>query len=181
MITQEEFLKIANNLKKAEEDDTPFVVVKDNEIAVVGDANKTKKKTRSYVLNFRFPISDERFKTEDSKVVGNFYLTKIEFKDVFVSPRKDLEVVAAAMKIIPYFKKLHEDGMLGDRTPDELFEVFSAMSTEILDAIYVFVGSVLGIDNSLLENLLPTSAIETLNLLMTDYPEIFNEADVFFG
>lgn len=181
MMTQEEFLKIASKLNTAEEDDTPFLVVKDDEIAVVGDANKTERKKRNYVLKFRFPLSDDRFRTDDCKIVGKFYIAEIEFTDVCITPRKDLEIVAAGMKIIPYFKKLREDGSIENRNNDELFEIFANMSTEILDAIYTFVGSVLGISGDLIDKLLPTSALVTLNLLIEDYPEIFNEADVFFG
>lgn len=181
MITQEEFLKIANNLKKAEEDDTPFIVVKDDEVAVVGDANKTELKKNTYNLSFRFPLEDERFKTEDSKVVGSFYLTEIEFKDVFISPRKDLKIVASVMKIMPYFKKLYADGTLADRTNDELFAVFTSMSDEVLDAIYLLVQCVMGIPNDIIDNLLPSSALYACAKLIEDYPEIFNEADVFFG
>ena len=181
MITQEEFLKIANNLKKAEEDDTPFVVVKDDELAVVGDANKTELKKNTYELTFRFPITDDRFKTEESRVVGNFYLTDIVYDDVFISPRKDLKIIAAAMKIIPFFKKLYEDGSLRDRTEDELYQVFISMSEEVLDSIYILVQAVMNIPDDIIDNLIPSSAVATCSKIILDYPEIFNEADVFFG
>lgn len=181
MITQEEFLKIAENLKKAEEDDTPFVVVKDDELAVVGDANKTELKKNTYELTFRFPITDGRFKTENSRVIGNFYLTDITYEDVFINPRKDLKIIGAAMKIIPFFKKLYEDGSLVDRTEAELYKVFVSMSDEILDAIYVLVQSVMDVPDELIDYLMPSSAVSACSKLIVDYPEIFNEADVFFG
>lgn len=181
MISQEEFLKIANNLKKAEEDDTPFVVVKDNEIAVVGDANKTQQKKRDYVISFRFPMSDQRYLTPESRIIKDCYITDIIYKDVFVNPRKDLEVIGAMMTILGYYKKIKEDGTIEDRTPEDLFKLFALMESDVVDAMYKFVSVVLGVNEELVDNMLASSVINTCSKIIEDYPEIVNEADVFFG
>ena len=85
------------------------------------------------------------------------------------------------MKIIPFFKKLYEDGSLRDRTEDELYQVFISMSEEVLDSIYILVQAVMNIPDDIIDNLIPSSAVATCSKIILDYPEIFNEADVFFG
>lgn len=181
MMTQEDFLKIANNLKQAEKDDTPFVVVKNDEIAVVGDANKTHVKRNEYIVSFRFPLSNEIYKTPESKVIGDFYITNIAYKDVFVSPRRDLTIVGAIMKLIPYFKNLVDDGTIEDKNQEELFEAFVNLEPSILDAMYNVVSAMLDVDESIVDNMMPTSVFKVCAQLIEDYPEVFNEADVFFG
>lgn len=180
MMTQEDFLKIADSLKNAEKDDTPFAVIKDDEIAVVGDANKTHVKRNEYVVSFRFPLSNEIYKTPESKVIGDFYITNIAYKDVMITPRKDLTIVGAIMKLIPYFKNLVETGEVIDKTEEELFDVFLNLKTDILDAMYNVVSTMLEIDDRIVDNMMPTSVFKVCAQLIEDYPEVFNEADLFF-
>lgn len=56
-ITQEEILKIKDAMKKAEESESPFPILKDGELAVVGDVNDIGKKKHDYTIKFRFPES----------------------------------------------------------------------------------------------------------------------------
>ena len=181
MMTQEDFLKIAGTIKQAETDDTPFLVVKDEEVAVVGDANKTAQKKKDYKIKFRFPLDNEKFKTPDSVVVGDVYITEITFKDVFISPRKDLEVVSSVMTILGFYRKLEADGTITDPTPETLYQIFVNLSDDLVDAMYKFVAVVLNIDDSIVDNMLAASVMDVCAQILKDHPEIVNEADVFFG
>lgn len=181
MMTQEDFLKIADTIKQAETDDTPFLVVKDEEVAVVGDANKTAQKKKDYKLKFRFPLENDKFKTPDSVVVGDVYITEITFKDVFISPRKDLEIMSSAMTILSFYRKLESDGTITDPTPETLYQIFINLSDDLVGAMYKFVAAVLNVDDSIVENMLATSVMNVCVQILRDHPEIVNEADVFFG
>lgn len=181
MLTQEQFLEMSKNLKKAEEDDTPFIALAGDKLNVVGDANKTELNKHTYAIRFRFPKSMSQYKTEDSDEIAGFFFTELEFKDVFITPRRDLKVVGAIMKIVPFFKNLREDGELEDKSAEELIQMLCDFPNEIVDAMYDMVQSILMIDESLIDYASPASIFNVSSQLIEDYPEVFNEADVFFG
>ena len=66
-IKPEDMLKLSAQIKKAEEDTTPYAVVAGEEIHVVGDANKTEVKKHDYTVRFRFPRDyEEMFADADT-------------------------------------------------------------------------------------------------------------------
>ena len=181
MLTQEQFLEMSKSLKKAEEDDTPIIALVNDELNVVGDANKTQLNKHTYTLRFRFPQSYEQFRTPDSYDVGSWFVNELIFEDVYVSPRRDLQVVSAIMEIVPYFKSVSESGELQDKTEKELIDFAKNIPHNIIDDMYDVVSAFLGVDDSLVDFMSPMSVIDTMGKLIEDYPEVFNEADVFFG
>lgn len=181
MLTQEQFLEMSKNLKKAEEDDTPIVALVNDELNVIGDANKTELNKHTYVLRFRFPKEFSQYELPTSTHIGDWFINEIEYKDVFVSPRRDLKVVAAIMEIIPFFKEVSESGKLQDKGDEELLNFAKDLPYEIVDAMYDIVSAFLNVDDSLVNYMSPMSVIEVMGALIRDYPEVFNEADVFFG
>ena len=52
MIEEADILEIANKLNRINEDDTPFLMRKDNELFVIGNAIKTTVKKYDYALEF---------------------------------------------------------------------------------------------------------------------------------
>lgn len=176
-----DFLAISNNLKKTNENDTPFAVVKDQEVSVIGDENKTEVKKADYSVRFRVPQTHFEQKPEGAKEVGSYYVFSVAFGDITITPRSDLRIVDAIMKIIPFFNKLKENGDMEDFSKEELLSVFVGAGDEIHLAIYNLVATFLGIDDQMGEYMLPFSVIENLNKIMENHPEVFNEADVFFG
>lgn len=183
-ITFEQMKEIDKSLKEAENDDTPFLVVGDDEIAVAGDANKTERKSKTYTLNCRFPVALRDTIKEDIKItkeVGNFVFGEYTVNDVYLSPREDFRVISAISKIYPYFKKLKEDGGVEDLSEKEILELAINMEKEVRDAMYEVVGAFLQLTDEFLSCILTSSIFETLLQLIYDFPEAFNEADVFFG
>lgn len=181
MLTQEQFLEMSKNLKKAEEDDTPIIALVNDEVNVVGDANKTEVKKNNYVLRFRFPKEMSQFELPTSTKIGDWFINEIEYKDVFISPRRDLKVVSAIMEIIPYFKSVSENGDLVNKSDEELITFAKNIPYEIIDAMYDIVSAFLNVDDTLVNYMSPLSVISVMGDLIRDYPEVFNEADVFFG
>lgn len=181
MLTQEQFLEMSKNLKKAEEDDTPIIALVNDEVNVVGDANKTELNKHTYSIRFRFPEELSNYKTPDSIEVGKWFINEIVYEDVFVSPRRDLKVVSAIMGIVPFFKSVSDSGELVNKTDTELLEFARNLPDEIILDMYDIVSAFLNVDESLVEYMSPFSVIEVMGDLIRDYPEVFNEADVFFG
>ena len=170
------------SMQEAEKDDTPFPVVTDDGVNVVGDANKTKVKKRNYSVRFRFP--KERAADFDEKEiiqeVGDYIIVSVDFDDVHIVPRRDTEITAAIVKILPYVKKLQEE-KIADRTPEEMVELVKTVNKDIGDDIYDVVAAVLNVDESIKDYMLFTDVMDLLVKLPDDFPEVFNEADGFFG
>ena len=182
-MTSKDLTDIKKKLEEAQNDDTPYTLVTDDEIMVVGDPNKTEVKTHDYTVKFRFPESllDSVPHDPDVKIVCGQFITDIEFKDVSVIPRNDLKIVGGIAQFLPFFYEITEDGNLEDRTTEELAQIVINMSDEVMDGIYNIVAAFLDIDNELKDRMLATSVLETLGDLIHDFPQVFNEADGFFG
>lgn len=180
-LTPADLLNINKKLKKIDNDDTPFAVVKDEEISVVGDANKTQIKKNDYTLKFRVPISLFTEKPKEAQIVGASYVFTVDFPDVTINPRSDLIIVDAIMKITPFFKKLKENGDVEDFTDEELISVFAYAGDEVHLAIYNLVATFLQVNDDIAPYMLPFSVIGALSEIIENHPEVFNEADAFFG
>ena len=181
-IKPEDMLKLSAQIKKAEEDTTPYAVVADKEIHVVGDANKIEKKYRNYSMKFRFPMDyAEMFPDEDKTIVGNYFTITTEYKNVTISPKGDMKVLAAMSKIIPFVKKLNDDGTIDDPTDDEIIQMCLDMPNDIEDAMYRLASTVLGIPRELEDFMLATDVFAFASDFVNDFPEVWNETDGFFG
>ncbi len=173
IVSIDDYRAIDNALDAAEESVTPFAVVTNDEIAVVGDANKTEINAHDYTMKFRVPE-----KKEDGSV-GYKWITK-EFKDVYITPRNDIKVNRMLMKLLPYYRK-NEDGELHKYTAEEAMDIVDSFSDDLLDALYDTVACVLGIDKALAPYMDMASVLKAATQIIRDYPETVNEADTFFG
>ena len=149
--------EIKEGLEAAQSDTTPFLIP-DDELTVVGDANKTELNIHDFEITFRVPQ-----KQEDG-TVKQVTRTK-EYKDVYITPRVDTAVVKMLTKLMPYFKKPTGNGTVTDYTPEESLEIMKRFDEEVVDVLYETVGTFLRVDPSL-----------------RDYmTQVVNEADTFFG
>lgn len=181
-IKPEDMLKLSAQIKKAEEDTTPYAVVADKEIHVVGDANKTENKKRDYAIRFRFPKDYEKmFPDAEKSYIGNYFTITTEYKDVTITPRSDMKILASISRILPYVKKLNDDGTVDDPTDDELIQMCIDMPDEIEDAMYLLTSHVLGVPTTIMDFMLATDVFGFVSSFVDDFPEVFNEADGFFG
>lgn len=170
-MTREDFDSIDQALQDAEKDDTPFLVPGENELAVVGDANKTEINSHDFEISFRLPPEK---KGESYRVV------KKKFENVYITPRQDTKILKAITTMMPYFKAVRPEGKVEDLTTEEKFEVFSSIGDEIYDAMYDLVALVLRIDPELKDFMMPTSVLKATAQIIRAFPEVINEADSFF-
>lgn len=162
----EDYMKVDDALDKAQDSDTPFAVVANGEVNVVGDANKTEVNKHDYVINFRI------FKD------GKYEWVKQEFKDIYITPRNDLKVSKMLTELLPYFRKDEN----GEVKKYERHEVLSILEQDtLLDTLYDTVAAVLGIPANLKPYMATDSVISAAVQIIRDFPETVNEADTFFG
>lgn len=169
----DDYKGIDEAIDKAEESVTPFAVVANDEVNVVGDANKTEINSHDYTMRFRVPS-----KKEDGSV-GYKWIEK-EFKDVYITPRNDIKVNRMLVKLLPYYRK-NVDGNIEKYTTEEAMEIVNDFSDELLDVLYDTVACVLGINKELAPYMDMACVLEAARQIILDYPETINEADTFFG
>lgn len=162
----EDYMKVDDALDKAQDSDTPFLVVANDELNVVGDANKTEINKHDYVVFFRI------FKD------GKYEWVKQEFKDVYITPRNDLKVSRMVTQLLPFFRK-EEDGKTKKFDNEEILAIIER--DEVLDAMYDTVAAVLNIPDNLKPFMSTDSVVAAATQIMLDFPEAVNEADTFFG
>ena len=179
-MNQEELLKgyeeIKQGIDDATQSDTPFVISKDNKLSVVGDANKTEINSHDFKIVFRVPDGT----TEGKKVSGGV-LTEVEYKDVFISPRRATKVTSAICRLLPYFRKVSENGDVEDYTIEEITQLVADWDDEIIDTMYHVVAVFLQVDDRLVDYMQPSSVLQALTQIIHNYPEVINESDVFFS
>lgn len=183
-VSIEDMTKMQESLEKAHEDDTPFPVVSRDGIAVVGDVNKTEVKSRSYSIRFRFSKKEAGDlgidPNEIIKTVGDYVIVKMDYDDVSIKPRYDLEINAAIVRILPYFYSVNEETKkIGKRTDEEMINLVNDMSIEIGDDLYNVVAAILGVDRRLVDHMMWNDVVSVWQRLPEDFPEVFNEAEGF--
>lgn len=177
-ITYEQFLEMKRRFDAAENDTTPFAVVDDEEIKVVGDVNNTEIKKADYVIQFGYPNRPE-FKEaiKDEKIIGeteNYIGVERTYKDAWISPRRFTDIQATLVQLYKFFNVVTEDGTVRDLTPDETLLALREMNGEMVDAMCSVVGSVLGIPKEEEEYILLPSAIMASMKIAEDFPEVVN-------
>ncbi len=182
-MNQEELLQgyevIKEGIDSAPESPTPFPVVKDEKLSVVGDANETQLNKHDFKITFRLPEG-----VADGQKVDGGVLKEIEYKDVFITPRQSGKVISALCRMLPYFRKIEEkrgEAEVSEYTKDEIFEILAEFGDDFVDTMYELVGKTLQIDDALIDYMLPSSAMEATARIITEYPEIVNEAEAFFS
>lgn len=183
-LTPEQFAQLTQKINDAKDDPTPFLIMHDDGPKVVGDANKTEVKKNDYTIKFRLPASMVEGSPElmaNAKAVGNEYIVTVDYKDRTITPREDLTIIESIMQLEPFIKVCTEDGAVREMSGRELLTKFTYMANEVHLAMYRIVGTFLKIDDVLGEYMLPVSVITAMTQLIDRHPEVFNEADTFFG
>lgn len=166
-MTYEDILKIKHGLDEAQKTDEPFVMAEQGEkLRVFGNVNKTKVNKFDYKLTFE---------TDDGETVTKVY------KDVFITPRKRLNVVRLMVQMLPYFEKPNADGSVGEYTDIETAELFLSMEDAVYDAMYDLAVEVLDVPKELRDYILPVSALAFGVKLIMDHPAVIREAEMSFG
>lgn len=176
---QEELLRVYDEIKegidKAPESPVPFPVVKDEKLSVVGDANETQINKHDFTIQFRLPEG-----IVDGEKVDGGVLKEIEYKDVFITPRQSGKVVSALCRMLPFFRKIVDKGV-SEYSKEDVIQMLAEFGDDFVDDMYDLVGKTLNIDNALIDYMLPSSAVQATVKIVTEYPEIVNEAEAFFS
>lgn len=189
MVSIDQFGELKGAIEKAREDDTPYIGIKDDELHILGDPNKTEIQAADYVVLFGFPnteewrnrataMGDEIGKTTDD---GRYFLAKRTFKNVYLSPRRMGAVVTTLAQIESFLFKTTENGEVKELTYEEMVSLATVMNGELSDATYDLVATVLRIPYDEMEWMLPLNTIENAVKIAQNNPSAVNEADLFFG
>lgn len=176
-------VEIQQALNEAPKSDTPFPVVSKDGVTVVGNANKIEVKPHDYNVRFRFPKSmAEGIDPNDIIAeIGDYVIVNMEFTDVHIKPINDVDINAAIVNIIPYFKSMQEDLSVTDKTPEEMTALVKQINDDIGADLYNVVAAILDVDKSIKDYMILTDVLAIIKRMPEDFPEVFNEADSFFG
>lgn len=169
LFTEDKIIQLKEARDKAMEDTTPFPVMKDGDLAVVGDANKTEINKHNFVVTFVVPDENGVYQKRD-----------VEYKDVYLKPRQAVTVQRLMTALQPLFYKIEENGDLTDLSDEEMLEVARLYEGNVIDQIYHLVGVVLGINEELLDFMDPVSALESYHKIMLMFPDMMKASDSFF-
>lgn len=169
VLTEEKIIQLKEARDKAMEDTTPFPVMKDGDLAVVGDANKTEVSKHNF--NITFIVPDENGKYVEKEVV---------YEDVYLKPRQAVTVQRLMTALQPLYSKVKPGGKIEDYTPEELIELANAFEGQVMDQLYRLVGYVLGVNEELVDFMAPVSVLEAYSKIMKLYPDMVKAAESFF-
>lgn len=183
-VTVDDLKKLQSSVKEAQKDDTPFAVVSKEGLNVVGDVNKTEVKKKNYTVRFKFdPDEVERYGIKEDEItryVNGKAEVPMEFTDVTIKPRYELEIDAAIMKIFPYIYSVNEETKrIGERTEEEMRQMVNDMCIEIGDDLYNFVAAVLNVDRRIVLNMEWDDVMEVTAQIINDFPEVVNSSEGF--
>ena len=189
MLQVEQLDDLKQAIKEAEQDDTPYIGIKDDEIHVLGNPNKTEIKAADYVVHFAFPNTEEwrRRAEANGDEIGQttedkrYFLCKRRYKNVYISPRRMGGLVSALAQIESFSYKITDNGEVKELSYDEMVSMATVMNGELSDATYDVVATVLRIPYEEMEWMLPVNTIENAVKIAKNNPSAVNEADLFFG
>ena len=188
MVSIDQLQELKGAVEKAREDDTPYIGIKDNELHVLGNPNKTEIKPADYVVHFAFPnteewraratsMGDEIGKTTED---GRYFLAKRSYKNVYLAPRRMGAVVTTLAQIEAFIYKIMDNGEIKEMSYDEMVSMMSVMNGELSDAMYEVVATVLRIPYEEMDFMLPLNTMENAVKIAKNNPSAVNEADLFF-
>lgn len=170
IISQEELLKMKEVVDRAANDDTPFPIVKDGNVAVAGDPNKTALNKTDFKISFRIPNGKGEYITRD-----------VEYKDVYLTPRRALTASRLVTSLMPLFRNAKQDGSISDYTDEEMIVLVHSLDENVIDLMYKLVAAVVGVDEELTEYMIPKSVLDAILKIFIVYPDLVNTGDAFFG
>ena len=188
MISIDKMGELKNAIKEAREDDTPYIGIKDDELHILGDPNKTEIQAADYVVRFAFPNTEKwrnraaQMGDEVGKVSedGRYFMATRKYSDIYLSPRRMGAVVTTLAEIETFLYKVTEDGSIKELNYDEMVSLMNVMNGELSDATYELVATVLRIPYEEMEWMLPLNTIENAVKIAVNNPSAVNEADLFF-
>ena len=169
-ITQEELMKMKEAADKASESTIPFPIVKDGNVAVAGDPNKTELNKQEFEIDFRVPDGN-----------GGYVTKTVKYEDVYLTPRRALTASRLITSLVPLFRKANKDGSVSDYTDDEMRDLVKAMDENVIDLMYKLVASVIGINADLVDFMIPVSVLNAVYKIFKVYPDLVNTGEAFFG
>lgn len=169
-LTQEELLKMKEAVDSASNSTIPFPIVKDNTVAVAGDPNKTELNKQDFTISFRIPDGQ-----------GGYISKDVEYKDVYLTPRRALTASRLITSLMPLFRNAKSDGTVGDYTEEEMIVLVNSLDENVIDLMYKLVASVIGVNDELVEFMIPRSVLDAILKILTVYPDLVNTGDAFFG
>lgn len=189
MISIDQLGELKGAVEKAREDDTPYIGIKDDELHILGDPNKTEVKAADYVVHFAFPNTDEwrtRAEANGDEIGkttddGRYFLATRHYKNVYLTPRRMGAVVSALAQIESFLYKIMDNGEIKELSYDEMVSLLTVMNGELSDATYEVVATVLRIPYDEMEWMLPANTMENAVKIARNNPSAVNEADLFFG
>ena len=189
MISVDQLGELKGAIEKAREDDTPYIGIKDDELHILGDPNKTEIQAADYVVHFAFPNTEEWRARAENKgdEIGNvtkdgrYFLSTRKFNNVYLSPRRMGAVVSALAQIESFLYKITDNGEVKELNYEEAVATMQVMNGELSDATYDLVATVLRIPYDEEEWMLPMNTIENAVKIAKNNPSAVNEADLFFG
>lgn len=202
MITKSDFDDLGKVIEKAREDTTPYAVYdgKSEQLSVYGDANKTENKSVDMTVLFRFLKEDFEQPDDiaDTKEIGKYVQYSRTYTDVTITPRKNTEVLEHLLSVVPYFTELEDamsdfkEAMEKAETKEQKSEVYrvynikvlhvyNTMSDDVTIALYNFVATLCGISDEEAAHMVASSVMTAASTIITEFPEVFNEAETLFG
>lgn len=188
MISIDQLDELKGAIKEAEKDDTPYIGIKDDELHVLGNPNKTEVRAADYMVCFAFPNTEEwRARAEQNGDTigkttedGRYFLCKRLYKNVYLTPRRIGAVVSTLAQIESFLFKITENGEIKELSYEEMQSLLTVMNGELSDATYELVATVLRIPYEEMEWMLPMNTIENAVKIAVNNPSAVNEADLFF-
>lgn len=188
IINVDQLDELKGAIEKAREDDTPYIGIKDDELHVLGNPNKTEIKPADYVVHFAFPNTQEyRAKAQNSGCEigqttddGSYFLAKRTYKNVYLTPRRMGSVVSTLTQIESFLYSITENGEIKELTNEEVQELLMVMNGQLTDATYELVATVLRIPYEEIDFMLPLNTMENAVKIANNNPAALNEADLFF-
>lgn len=188
----EQMGKLLEATEEAKQDDTPYVAIKDDEINILGNPNKTELKKHDYTVDFAIPNTQQNkamLKTNGIEIKfesENYLRFSREYKNIFVPARRATDITEAFTRVQWFINKITETDEEGNleisiRTEDEMLEIMSELNTEVEDAMYRAVGAFFGLNQADTDSMLLPSVIYNTIMITINNPEIRNGSDVFFG
>lgn len=184
-ITYEEFVELKKRMDEAENDTTPYAIVDDGDISVVGDVNKTEITKHDYVIQFAYPNTKawkDRLESEGVKILKetpNYIGVERTYKDVWVAPRVYTAVQTAFAELYQFFNVVMEDGTIRDLTDEEIIQAIRMLSQDMMESMCHAVATVLRIPQQEEACMLPTMTMAAVVRMIQDFPEILNGMDFF--
>lgn len=184
-LSVEDFIELKKQMDEAENDTTPYAVVDNDEISVVGDPNNTELEKHDYVMGFLYPNTDEWrkqiFKNGDTIIneTPNYIMVKRMYEDVWVPPRIFTNVQTSVIELLQFFNVVMDDGEIRDMEVDEMLEALKLLKPEMVEAMCHVMATVLRIPYEEEEYMSQIYCMRALVQLAAQFPEVFNGADFF--